>query len=71
MGRRRKPKFDITSKILQEAPEDKPVLHETCLRPDIYLDNYRFCNGCPHSITCKCELKQFIQEELPVKRKRK
>ena len=62
MGRKKKTKYDFTSKILAEAPEDKPVLHETCIRPDIYLDNYRYCNGCPHYSKCKCDIKRLIRE---------
>jgi hypothetical protein len=65
MGRIKKKSFNFTSKVMGEKIE----LHETCQRPDIYLNNYRFCNGCPNTITCKCHLKQFIQDELPVKRK--
>ena len=33
-----------------------------CLRPDIYLDNDRYCDGCVHFEHCACALKQLSKK---------
>lgn len=32
----------------------------TCLRPDIYLDNDRHCDGCQYYDHCECSLRKLI-----------
>jgi hypothetical protein len=31
----------------------------SCIRPDIYLDNDRTCNGCPYFNDCVCSIKRL------------
>jgi hypothetical protein len=45
------------------VPKDKigvsEITRESCLRPDIFLDNGKYCDGCPWSENCVCRLKRF------------
>lgn len=34
------------------------VTQNACIRPDIYLDNGRDCDGCPYFNDCSCEIKK-------------
>jgi hypothetical protein len=38
------------------------VTTNSCIRPDIYLDNDRHCNGCKYYEHCGCSLKKLIGE---------
>jgi hypothetical protein len=31
----------------------------SCIRPDIYLDNDRNCDGCPYFDDCVCSIKRL------------
>lgn len=31
----------------------------SCIRPDIYLDNDRNCEGCPYFENCMCSIKRL------------
>ena len=31
----------------------------SCIRPDIYLDNHRNCDGCPYFDDCICSIKRL------------
>jgi hypothetical protein len=47
------------------------LTQSACLRPDIYLNNERFCNGCALYELCKCRLKKWNNKIEEPKRKRK
>ena len=42
-----------------------------CLRPDIYLNNDRACNGCHIYELCKCELRKWATPDEKRSRKKK
>lgn len=69
------PKIDLTRKPTPITPNmKKEVEHMTataCLRPDIHLDNGRYCNGCPWVKHCICKLKRISEKEIAVSRKRR
>ena len=35
------------------------VTSNACIRPDIYLDNGRNCEGCPYYDGCQCGIKRL------------
>lgn len=35
------------------------VTSNACIRPDIYLDNGRNCEGCPYYDDCQCSIKRL------------
>lgn len=45
------------------SPKDKiavqAITSNSCLRPDIFLDNGKYCDGCPWSDHCVCDIKRF------------
>jgi hypothetical protein len=46
----------------------------SCLRPDIYLNNSKACNGCHIYKLCKCAARKWndkLDEPVPVKKKKK
>ena len=46
----------------------------SCLRPDIYLNNGKACNGCHIYKLCKCSARKWndkLDEPVPVKKKKK
>jgi hypothetical protein len=47
------------------------ITKSSCIRPDIYLNNYKFCDGCPWSKYCVCDLKRFLKKDIVITRKRK
>jgi hypothetical protein len=55
-------KFQNNRKIINLV-ENKRVCAETtaraCWRPDIYLDNDKWCNGCSLFEACACEIKRW------------
>jgi len=69
------PKVDFDKKPTPITPEDKSMVAHmtatTCIRPDIYLDNGRFCNGCPWVKNCICPIKKLSEKEIAVSRKRR
>ncbi len=69
------PKIDFDKKPVPITPDSKEqVQHITasaCLRPDIFLDNGRYCNGCPWIKNCICRLKRISEKEIAVSRKRR
>lgn len=69
------PKIDFDKKPVPITPDSKEqVQHITasaCLRPDIFLDNGRYCNGCPWIKNCICRLKRISEKEIVLPRKRK
>ena len=49
-----------TKKNLLKTKEGIINLTESsCIRPDIYLDNDRTCNGCPYFDHCVCSIKRL------------
>jgi hypothetical protein len=43
------------------------ITNDTCMRPDIFLDNDRCCDNCPYYERCNCAIKRLSNE----KKKRK
>lgn len=36
---------------------------ESCIRPDIYLNNDRTCDGCPYFDNCSCDIKRLTKKK--------
>ena len=53
----RKKKNELNNDI-----KTKSILYDTCLRPDIFLDNGRHCDGCPLFDNCICHIKKSYVE---------
>ena len=57
--------FSEEELILQQKVEhakfkswiEKNTKNDICMYPNIYLDNYRFCNECPYHKYCLCRIK--------------
>ena len=69
------PKVDLNKKLTPVTPDSKEqVQHMTataCIRPDVYLNNGRFCNGCPWIKHCICKLKRISEKEIVFSKKRR
>jgi hypothetical protein len=39
------------------------VTTNACIRPDIFLDNDRYCDGCPYLEDCQCNLKRLTTDK--------
>jgi hypothetical protein len=49
---------------LLSSPEGISIVTEhACIRPDIYLDNGRNCEGCPYFISCACDIKRLKKKK--------
>jgi len=46
------------------------ITHNVCLRPDIFLNNDRFCNYCSFFENCACNLKKW-NKKIDVKRNKR
>ena len=53
------PKMPTGTQRPETAAEFKEASHIACARPDIYLDNGRNCEGCPHYAICECDIKKL------------
>jgi hypothetical protein len=40
------------------------VTDGSCIRPDIFLDNDRTCNGCPYLDDCICSIKRIDKKKI-------
>jgi hypothetical protein len=62
-------------KIKPITPKNKEgvemITSNSCIRPDIYLNNDKYCNGCPWSEHCICGLKRFSKKDIVITRKRR
>jgi hypothetical protein len=62
-------------KIKPITPKNKEgvemITSNSCIRPDIYLNNDKYCNGCPWSEHCICRLKRFSKKDIVITRKRR
>ena len=45
--------------LLKDKKMAEHVTKSSCWRPDIYLDNDRFCNGCIIYENCCCPIKRM------------
>jgi hypothetical protein len=49
-------------------PKDKSgvqqITSNSCLRPDIFLDNGRYCDGCPWEENCVCPIKKIYGKPI-------
>lgn len=53
---------NINSKTKNMLKSKEGIVNLTassCIRPDIYLDNDRNCDGCPYFDDCACSLKRL------------
>ena len=46
------------SNLLENKEGIKLVTENACIRPDIFLDNGRYCDGCLYWKDCICEIKR-------------
>ena len=59
---------------LTNASQVAELTKSSCLRPDIYLNNNKACNGCYVYDLCKCQARKWndkLDEPVPVKKKKK
>lgn len=59
---------------LTNASQVAELTKSSCLRPDIYLNNGKACNGCHIYKLCKCSARKWndkLDEPVPVKKKKK
>ena len=72
--RKNLPKINF-DKIDPITPRDKRGVEEitksSCIRPDIYLNNERFCNGCPWFEHCICGIKKISKKDIVITRKKR
>jgi hypothetical protein len=47
------------SNLLSDKDGIKLVTENACIRPDIFLDNGRYCDGCPYWDGCECKIKRL------------
>jgi len=60
-----------TSVNFKDPVQVASLTQSACLRPDIYLNNERFCNGCSLYELCKCGLRKWNNKiEQPKKKKK-
>jgi hypothetical protein len=48
----------VRSNLLKNKEGIALVTEHACIRPDIFLDNGRYCDGCPYYKDCICEIKK-------------
>lgn len=53
------PVMPVGTQRPETAEEFREASKTACARPDIYLDNGRNCEGCPHYEICESELKRL------------
>jgi len=59
---------------MTNASQVAELTKSSCLRPDIYLNNNKACNGCHIYALCKCQARKWnvkLDEPVAVKRKKK
>lgn len=54
-----KQKGNKKDNLLSTSDGIASVTKDSCIRPDIFLDNDRHCDGCPYIEDCKCNLKRL------------
>lgn len=63
--------YQITSKktdginLLKNKDGVELVTENTCIRPDIYLDNDKYCDECPYLENCICKIKRTRKKKRP------
>lgn len=55
----------------KDAQSVADLTKDSCHRPDIYLNNDHYCNGCYIYEKCACKLKRWNNKETNVKRNKK
>ena len=63
---------DIVS-LLENKKMAEHITSSSCWRPDIYLNNDRYCNGCVIYVNCCCPIKRIDKKrpnEVQKKRNR-
>lgn len=60
-----------TSVNFKDPVQVASLTQSACMRPDIYLNNERFCNGCSLYELCKCRIRKWNNKiEQPKKKKK-
>lgn len=55
----------------KDAKSVEDLTSSACFRPDIYLNNDHYCNGCHIYELCACKSKRWSSKEINVKRIKK
>jgi hypothetical protein len=58
-----KPKEKFKNNLLSTKEGIASVTSVGCIRPDIYLNNDRCCDGCPYYDDCACKIKRLSNEK--------
>lgn len=53
------PKTKDNRNVLKTADGIANVTQAACIRPDIYLDNGKHCEGCPYFEYCKSKIRRL------------
>lgn len=53
------PRGNNAKNILKNKEGIAKATEGSCIRPDIYLDNDRNCEGCPYFDSCGCAIKRL------------
>jgi hypothetical protein len=65
-------KYDKIEPITPKSKKGvEEITESSCIRPDIYLNNDKYCNGCPWSEYCICGLKRFSKKDIVITKKRR
>jgi hypothetical protein len=54
---------DAKNNILLNKEGVSNVTRDACIRPDIFLDNDRYCDDCPYYEHCGCNLKRLVSDK--------
>ena len=70
--RRDMPKINLNSprniiNLVKDRDMCEQLTKDTCIRPDIYLDNDKSCDNCSINENCKCPLKRFALTKKKLK----
>lgn len=61
--------YQVTSKnsekinLLKNKEGIALVTENACIRPDIFLDNDRYCDECPYLDSCACKIKRVTKRK--------
>ncbi len=57
---------DNKNNLLKSKEGISNVTGGGCIRPDIYLDNDRYCDNCPYYDDCACALRRLTKKKNKV-----
>jgi hypothetical protein len=53
----------IRTNLLKNKEGIVLVTENACIRPDIFLDNDRYCDECPYLDSCVCKIKRVTKRK--------